>query len=117
MTLFLTNLKFLLSKLCKSFFLVLFRRFIDIPHFNRIGTTFDDTFWSYCPKESITFDRNNFCITYICNGTFSLSRSAQRDQQVSVQNNILQSVAFDAAATGLEVVGVCLEFFLMPLLM
>jgi hypothetical protein len=46
-----------------------------------------------------------------------LSRSAQRDQQVSVQNNILQSVAFDAAATGLEVVGVCLEFFLMPLLM
>ena len=79
------------------------------------SASFDTSFWSFCPENAIIVDKTTRCISYVCNGTVTLSRSALRDTNRQIQENILQSIVFDAIATGLEVLAVILEFFVIPL--
>ena len=70
-----------------------------------------------CPREKMIFDEANSCITYVCDGNFQLPTRIGQQRTQDIQENIEQGIAFDATATGLEVIGTCLEFLILPLFM
>lgn len=72
--------------------------------------------WEICPRSNIQLDPLALCVHYWCNGTFSLPSGIAREQTEAIQENILQGVGFDAAATSLELVSLILETVVMALI-
>ena len=76
---------------------------------------FGEWFWSICPREKMSFNDETHCVTYICDGSFVLPDRVGEERTRDIRNNIEQGIAFDAAATGLDLFGTICEFILMPL--
>lgn len=77
----------------------------------------DESFWTMCPKASIVWDDAALCVWYTCNGPATFPTQSATSTLVSVQENIIQGVTFDAVITGLDLIGIVIEFFVMPLVL
>jgi len=68
--------------------------------------------WSICPYEKISF--LNSSVVYNCTGQAVVQLNSTEELKTLVQDQIVQGIGVDAAATGLDGVGALLEHFLMP---
>ena len=76
---------------------------------------FGSWLYSLCPLENITQDPILRCFNYSCQGTFTLPNTYTDQTVTDVQDNIIQGVVFDAVATALDILGIVLEFLILPL--
>lgn len=70
--------------------------------------------WTICPYEKIVFTGSS--VVYNCTGEAVVPLNATEELKRIVQQQIIQGLGVDAAATGLDGVGAILEHFLMPYL-
>ncbi len=60
------------------------------------------------------FDPTNYVIRYECDGSADLPLNATASTVSLIQQNILQGIGIDAAATFLDLVGAIFEHFFLP---
>jgi hypothetical protein len=62
------------------------------------------------------FDEANLQVVYNCTGSAEVPLNQTEELKVLVQDQIVQGIGVDAAATALDGVGALLEHFLLPVL-
>ena len=72
-----------------------------------------DSLWSICPRELITINHDTQCISYVCDGQFELPSRLSDQQTKDTQEEVIQGVAFDATATGLDLVAMILQIIIV----
>merc|ERR1711991_858162 len=77
-----------------------------------LGQPLNPSLWTICPYSSIRFTGSS--VVYNCKGNAVVPLNATDALKALVQEQIVQGLGVDAAATGLDGVGALLAHFLMP---
>jgi hypothetical protein len=71
---------------------------------------FGTPLFSICAREKMIFDEAASCVHYTCDGQFPLPTRFGVAQIKHIQENVLQSIVYDTAATVLDFIGVIVEY-------
>lgn len=78
------------------------------------GPKLRPSLWTICPWERISFNDTTFCIHYECTGTATVAVNSTESLRRTIEQQVIQGIGVDGAATFVDLVGCILEHYIMP---